>query len=464
MIYDLAIIGGGSAAFSAGIRARHKRLNVVMIERGEIGGTCVNVGCIPSKALLAAADAHHAAATRRFPGIETTAAAVHMAALIASKDVIVDDLRGRKYSDLARAYGWDIVRGAARFAPGPVVEVDGRRIEAEHYLIATGSIPAVPPIEGLTDVSYLTSTTAMELREIPGSLIVIGGNYIGLELGQLFARLGSRVTIVEAFDRIAPHDEPEISTVLADILRDEGLALHTAATVTRARLEHGGVVVTVDRRGRAEDLRASRLLIATGRRPETSSLNLDAVGVATGRKGEIVVGSQLRTANPRIWAAGDVTGHPQFVYVAGVQGTIVVDNAFDAAGRHVDYRALPRVTFTTPNIASVGLTEDEAARGGFECESRSIPLDLVPRALVNHDPRGVVKIVAERRTGTVRGIHMLAANAGDAILAGVYAIECQMTVQQLANIWAPYLTISEGIKLAAQAFTMDVVKLSCCGG
>jgi mercuric reductase len=464
MTYDLAIIGAGSSAFSAAIRARQKHLRVVMIERGEIGGTCVNVGCIPSKALLASAEARHVAAAGRFPGIETTAAAVQMAGLIAAKDATVRGLRQEKYVDLAQEYGWEIVRGAAAFAPGPVVEVEGRRIEAKHYLIATGSAPAVPPIEGLNAVPYLTSTSAMELQSVPESLIVIGGNYIGLELGQLFARLGSRVTIVEALDRLAPHDEPEISNVLADALRQEGLALHAGTRVTQARLEDEDVVLRVDRGTRREDLRASHLLIATGRRPETSALNLNSVGVTTGQKGEIVVDVQLRTANHRIWAAGDVTGQSQFVYVAGAHGAIVVDNAFDAAGREVDYRTLPRVTFTTPNIASVGLTEDEATRAGVECESRSIPLALLPRAVVNRDTRGLVKIVAERRTGTILGIHMLSANAGDAILAGVYAIERQMTVQQLANIWAPYLTMSEGIKLAAQAFTMDVAKLSCCGG
>lgn len=464
MTYDLAIIGAGSAAFSAAIRARQKHLTVVMVERGEIGGTCVNVGCIPSKALLAAAEARHTSAVPRFPGIETTAAAVQMGTLIGSKDAVVADLRKDKYVDLAREYGWEIVHGAARFAPGPSVEVAGRRIEAKHYLIATGSVPAVPPIEGLADVPYLTSTTAMDLPEVPETLLVIGGNYIGLELGQLFARLGTRVTILEALDRIAPHEEPEISKILADVLREEGLVLHTGAKVTRARLDNGGVVLTINRGGRIDDLRASHMLIATGRRPDTSSLNLGTVGVQTDSKGAVVVDEQLRTANERVWAAGDVTGHPQFVYVAGVHGTIVVDNAFGGAGRTIDYRTLPRVTFTSPNIAAVGLTEEEAERAGFECECRSIPLDLVPRALVNRDTRGIVKIVAEKNTGRIRGIHMLANNAGDAILAGVYAIECGMTVEQLANIWCPYLTISEGIKLAAQAFTMDVAKLSCCGG
>lgn len=461
-MYDLAIVGAGSAAFAAAIQARRKGLSVVMVERDQIGGTCVNVGCIPSKAMLAAAEARRLADERRFPGIETTAGPVQMRALIDAKNAIVADLRKDKYQDLAREYDWEILRGAARFAAGPVLDVDGRRIEAKHYIIATGSSPWVPPIAGLDGVQYLTSTTAMELNEVPESLVVVGGNYIGLEMGQLFARLGSRVTLVEILDRIAPHEEPEISEALAGVLRDEGLTLRTGAKVDGVSRSNGAVVASVAATGGSEQVRASHLLIAAGRRAQSSELGLDAVGVGVGRKGEVLADEYLRTSNDRIWAVGDVTGHPQFVYVAGVHGAIAVDNAFENAKRTVDYRTLPRVTFTSPNVAAVGLTEAEAEKAGFDCECRSIPLEFVPRALVNRDTRGLVKIVAESKSGIVRGVHMLAPNAGDAILAGVYAIECGMTVKQVANIWCPYLTIAEGIKLAAQAFTMDVAKLSCC--
>lgn len=463
MTHDLAILGGGSAAFAAAIHARRKDRRVLMIERDEIGGTCVNVGCIPSKALLAAAEARHTAGEDRFPGIDAAAGPVQMPALVRGKDEIVRDLRQDKYLDLAREYDWEIVRGAARFVEGPAIEVDGRRVEADHYLIATGSKPWAPPIEGLEQVGYLTSTTAMELNELPESLIVIGGNYIGLEVGQLFAYLGSKVTIVEALDRIAPHEEPEISEALSGILREDGIALHTSATVTKVERQADGISVIVDMGGRTQPLRASQLVVATGRRPDTADLKLDAVGVRVGKKGDVEVDEHLRTANPRIWAAGDVTGHPQFVYVAGAHGVVMVENAFENAGRTIDYRALPRVTFTVPNIAGVGMTEAEAEKAGFDCECRTIALAVVPRARVNRDTRGLVKVVAERKTGLIRGVHMLAHNAGDSILAGVYAIDCGMTVERVANLWCPYLTISEGIKLAAQAFTLDVSKLSCCG-
>jgi mercuric reductase len=463
MTYDLAIVGAGSAAFAAAIHARRKNLRVVMLERDEIGGTCVNVGCIPSKALLAAAQARHSAGMRRFPGIETAAGPVQMVQLVGGKDAIVRDLRQQKYLDLARDYGWEIVHGAARFVRGPALDVNGRRVEALHYLIATGSTPWAPPIDGLEETGYLTSTTAMELSELPDSLLVIGGNYVGLELGQLFARLGSTVTIVEALDRIAPFEEPEISQALAGVFGDEGMVVYTSAKVVNLQRDAGEIVAHVDAGGRSQQLRASQLVVATGRRPDTARLNLEAVGVRVGARGEVVVDEQLRTTNPRIWAAGDVTGHPQFVYVAGAHGVAMVDNAFENAGRTMAYHALPRVTFTNPNIASVGLTEAEAEKAGLDCHCRTIALDVVPRALVNRDTRGLVKIVAERETGLVRGVHMLAHNAGDAILAGVYAIECGMTVDRMAHLWCPYLTMSEGIKLAAQAFTLDVAKLSCCG-
>ena len=202
--------------------------------------------------------------------------------------------------------------------------------------------------------------------------------------------------------------------------------------------------------------------MATGRRPATASLGLDGVGVATEPSGAVVVDDRLRTANPRIWAAGDVTGAPQFVYVAAAQGTMVVDNAFSGAGRRIDYAHLPRVTFTTPNLAAVGLTDAQVADAGLSCTCRVLPLSYVPRAIVNRDARGVVKIVAEVATGKVVGIHMAAEGAGDAIVAATYALEAGMTVEQLASTWAPYLTMAEGIKLAAQSFTTDVAKLSCC--
>jgi mercuric reductase len=475
--YDLAIVGSGGAAFAAAIAARRKGKQVVMVERGRLGGTCVNTGCVPSKALLAAADARHAAAEagQRFPGIATQAGPVDPAALLAGKRDLVEGLRRDKYVDLAAAYGWELVHGQARFTADPtgggpalVVDLAGggtRDVQAAHYLVATGSAPIAPPIPGLDEVGYLTSTTAMELAELPGSLLVVGGNAVGLELTQLFARLGTAVTVVELLDRLAPSEEPEVGAAIAGVFADEGITVHAGAQLTKVTpgRQDGGVVASVRRRdGHQAELRAERLLLATGRRPVSDGLGLEAVGVKVGQRGEVVVDEQLRTHHPRIWAAGDVTGAPQFVYVAAAHGSLAADNALDRAGRTVDYRHLPRVSFTSPQLAAVGLTDAQAARQGIACACRVLPLAHVPRALVDRDARGLVKVVAERATGRVLGVSMVADGAGDAILAAVYAVKLSMTTEQLADTWAPYLTIGEGLRLAAQAFTRDVGMLSCC--
>jgi mercuric reductase len=471
MRYDLAIIGSGGAAFAAAITARDADASVVMIERGTVGGTCVNTGCVPSKALLAAAAARHGAASQRFPGIATQAAPVHMAALVGGKDELVAAMRASKYVDLAADYGWEIIAGTAQFAGGPdapVLQVrrsDGGAVtvEAGQYLVATGAAPWIPPVSGLAQTGYLTSATAMELPELPESMLVIGGNAVGLELAQLFARLGVRVTIAEALDRLAPFDEPEVSAVIEDVFDDECIGVLTAAAVSFVRADATARSVAIKTTGGPErELTCGQILVAAGRRPVTAGLNLDAAGVKTGGRGEIVTDESGRTANPRIWAAGDVTGGPQFVYVAAAQGSAAAGNALLHAERVVDYAAVPRVTFTSPAIASAGLTEAELIRQGVACDCRVLPLSAVPRAVVARDTRGVVKLVAEAGTGRVRGVHVVADGAGEMITAASYAIRARMTVAGLADAWAPYLTMSEGLRLAAQAFSRDVSRLSCC--
>lgn len=473
--YDLAVIGSGGGAFAAAIRATTLGKRVVMVERNTIGGTCVNTGCVPSKALLAAAEARHVALdAARFPGLTAAVGAVDMAALIAGKNDLVGALRSEKYLDLAADYGWDLRQGEATFTgtssnPGlQITSADGSvgAVQAEHYLIATGSTPGAPPVDGLDHTGYLTSTTAMELDHVPDSLLVIGGGYVALEQAQLFARLGSRVTMVVR-SRLASHEEPEASKTLLEVFTDDGIRVIRRATPAAVRRDTaaGDVVVTATvavADGTTQELRASRLLVATGRRPVTDGLGLDAVGVETGDLGEVVVNAQLRTTHPRIWAAGDVTGHREFVYVAAAHGTLAVDNALTEANREVDYRHLPRVIFTSPALATVGMTDRQAREAGIRCECRVLPLEHVPRAIVNRDTRGLIKMVADAATGRIIGITALAKEAGDIAAAGVYILEAGMTVDQVASLWSPYLTMTEGLKLTAQSFTTDVTKLSCC--
>ena len=303
----------------------------------------------------------------------------------------------------------------------------------------------------------------MELEEVPESLLVIGGGYVALKQAQLFARLGSKVTMLVR-SRLASAEEPEASLALMDVFADEGIRVVRRATVSSVRTNPatGGIVATAAVPGAKEEFRAARVLVATGRRPVTDGLNQSSVGVKTGDRGEILVQNTLASTNPRIWAAGDVTGHREFVYVAATHGSLVVENAFNNSGREVGYRHLPRVTFTSPALAAVGMTDRQANEAGIRCECRVLPLEHVPRALVNRDTRGFIKIVADADTRQIVGITAVAKDAGELAAAGVYILEAGMTVDQVANLWSPYLTMAEGIKIAAQSYTTDVSKLSCC--
>lgn len=453
--FDLVVIGSGGAAFAAAIRAHELGASVAMVERATIGGTCVNVGCVPSKTLLAAADAAWHARHPRFAGVPASSSGVDLGAIQAQKQHLVGELRQGKYINLAADYGFELVGGEARFVDERTIDVGGRSLTATGIVVATGAEPAIPDLAGIEDVDVLTSTTAMELTEIPEHLIIVGGGFVGLEQGQLFSHLGAEVTII---GRVAPHAEPELAHRLAGVLIDEGLTLvsERAAAVDRS----GGRVQVTTAAGTT--IAGSHVLVATGRRPRTADLDLAAAGVEVDSAGFIKVDAQQRTTNPGVYAAGDVTGGPQFVYVASAQGATAASNALTHDDRRVDLTGLPDVIFTSPQLAAAGLTESRAQAAGYQTDSRVLDLDRVPRALVSQDTGGAVKLVAEADSGRILGVHLLAAGAGDVILAGVYAITQGMTVTDIASTWTPYLTMGEALRLVAQSFTHDVRKLSCC--
>jgi len=460
--YDLVVIGSGSAAFAAAIRATEAGARVALMESNVVGGTCVNVGCVPSKAMLAPADAYFRAGHHPFAGIMTSANGFDLGAMIDAKAELVDQLRAEKYVDLAKEYGFTICHGLAEFVDPQTIECGGEQVRARAYLIASGASPAMPPIEGLKDAGYLTSTTALELREPPRDLAVIGANAIGLEMGQLFMRLGSKVTFLEAMPRITPLEEPEVSETMQAILQEEGATVLTGVKISSVALEGDRRVLNFQHRGGNRKLMVDEILVATGRRPNTAGLGLEKAGIELTDRGAIKVNDRLRTTNPLVWAAGDVTGHPQFVYVAAYEGNLAARNALEGADLKVDFTSLPRVIFTGPTVAAAGLTDEQANAQGIECECRVLPLSAVPRALVNRDTRGFVKIVAERASGRIIGATAVADGAGDVIQAAVYAIQFGLTTDQVAGTWAPYLTFAEAFKLAAQTFKRDVSKLSCC--
>jgi mercuric reductase len=459
--YDLVVLGSGSAAFAAAITATEAGARVALVESNVVGGTCVNVGCVPSKAMLAPAEAYFRAGHHPFVGIATSENGFDLGALVDSKTELVERLRAEKYVDLAADYGFTICPGRAEFADAVSVLCGRERITAGSFLVATGASPAVPPIPGLLEAGYLTSTTALELREPPRRLVVLGAGPVGLELGQLFLHLGSEVTFITR-GRVAPREEPETSEALRPVLEEEGARVFTGAQVRAVHRDgvERSVVFTVD--GEEHRVAADHVLVAAGRRPNTRGLGLERAGVEVTERGAVRVDDGLRTSNPRVWAAGDVTGHPQYVYVAAQEGSLAARNAISGTELKVDFRALPRVIFTNPTMAAVGLTDEQAAAQGIACECRVLPMSAVPRALVNRDTRGFVKIVAEAGTGRIVGATVVADGAGDVIQAAVYAVQFGLTTDQVASTWAPYLTFAEGFKLAAQTFKRDVSRLSCC--
>jgi mercuric reductase len=463
--FDLAVIGAGSAGFSAAITAAEGGKRVALIGHGIIGGTCVNVGCVPSKAMIRAAEAIRGAkAAHRFPGISGEARVEDWAELIGAKDDLVASLRAKKYADLLPSYeGISYIdEGPARLVPGGI-EVGGRKISAPKVIIATGGRPALPPIAGIADVPTLDSTSLLELQTMPDSLIFLGGGYIGAELAQMMARMGVKVTVV-CRSRLLPQVEPEVSEALADCFHAEGITLHCGATYDACRTENGHAVLCIERAGERLELSADYLVVTAGRAPNTEELGLAEMGVETDRRGAIIVGDDMATTAPGIFAAGDVTDRDQFVYMAAYGAKLAARNAVLDGAERYENAAMPWVVFSDPQIAGVGLTEAEARAAGHEVKTSVLGLENVPRALAARDTRGLIKLVADAGTDRLLGGVIMAPEGADSVQTLAIALKFGMTTKALGETIFPYLTTVEGLKLAAQSFDRDVVKLSCCAG
>ncbi len=462
--YDLAVVGAGSAGFSAAITAAEQGANVALIGHGTIGGTCVNVGCVPSKALIRAMESvHQAGAAARFDGIRAEGGVTDWAALVAQKDDLVTGLRQAKYADLLQAYNnIAYTQGAARLADGGVA-VNGSLVRAPKVIIATGTRPGVPAIPGIERIDHLTSTTALDLKDLPRSLIVVGGGFVGVELAQVFARAGVKVTIV-CRSRLLPTAEPEISEALATFFEQEGITVFGGIAYERCGRTDAGIELSIRKEGRPEILAADKILVATGRSPTVEHLGLAEAGIRQTKSGAIAVDDHMRTSRKGTYAAGDVTGRDQFVYMAAYGAKLAAKNALNSDSLIYDNSAMPEVVFTDPQVASVGLTEAAAKAAKHHVVTSVLTLDNVPRALAARDTRGLIKLVADGKTRKLLGAHILAPEGADSIQTAVLAIKFGMTVEDLGATIFPYLTTVEGLKLAAQTFNKDVKMLSCCAG
>lgn len=461
----IAIIGSGGAAMAAALKAVDQGAHVTLIERSTIGGTCVNIGCVPSKIMIRTAHIAHLRRSSAFDaGMPPSASAILRERLLEQQQRRVDELRHAKYEGILESNpAIAVLRGDARFKDSQSLVVqlsDGGEcvVTFDRCLIATGASPAVPPIPGLNESPYWTSTEALVSKTIPESLAVIGSSVVALELAQAFARLGSEVTIL-ARSTLFFREDPAIGEAISTAFRTEGIRVLEHTQASQVAYANGEFILTT-----ANGLIcAEKLLIATGRTPNTSNLALDAADVAVNAQGAIVIDKGMRTSSPHIYAAGDCTDQPQFVYVAAAAGTRAAINMTGGEST-LNLTAMPAVVFTDPQVATVGYSEAEAHHEGIETDSRTLTLDNVPRALANFDTRGFIKLVIEAGSGRLIGAQAVAPEAGELIQTAVLAIRNRMTVQELADQLFPYLTMVEGLKLAAQTFNKDVKQLSCCAG
>jgi len=460
--YDLVIIGSGSASFAGAIRAAELGKRVAMIEKGTLGGTCVNVGCVPSKTLIRAAETRYRAIHSNFKGIVSKGVDFDFSTVIREKDMLVDSLREIKYRDVLHAYGSiDYIEGEAVFSSAHEVKVGGRTIRGEYFLIATGANAFIPSIPGLAEVPYLTSTSAFELQELPQSMVIVGGRYIALELAQMFQRLGTEVTILQRSERILPTEDPDLTTALTGYLAEEGVSILTG--VTLARVTHdGSFTIFFSREGEEHRITAEQLVVAAGRKPNTAGLNLAAVGVEVHPDGTIETNGYNQTTQPHIYGAGDVIGSPAFVYTAAYEGRLAVDNAFAGNTAAKDYSIVPYVIFTDPQVAGVGMNESMANEQGIQVDVAKLGLAEVPRSSAARDTRGFVKLLKQKGTDYLVGASILAPEGGELLMELSMAIRYKIPISELSAMMHPYLTLSEAIKLAAQTFDKDIRKLSCC--
>ena len=449
--YDLIVIGAGSAARSGAEKAAKEHgARVAMIERVRWGGSCPNVACRPTKAYLVAAElAHDINTLAGTLGIEVGPAKADLARIKARKDSIRSTQE--QWRERLTGAGYDIFDGVASFEDAGTVRVGERRLSGDRILIATGSRTAVPPVEGIDEIDWLDHVSALELTELPESLLVVGGGPVGLEFGQAFARFGSRVTIVDAVDRIAFRDDRDAAAEVAAALEHEGIELVLDTFVSSTRQDGDEVVAMLRPRdgGAERELRVARVLLAAGRVPNVEELELDRAGVRYSKTG-IEVDGHLRTSVEGIWAVGDVTGLAQFTPIAQYQARLAVEDMYTENAPEADYSVLPTAIFTDPELAGVGMTEDEAREVGLDFDVVTHPVSAVTRAQYTDAKHGLYKLVFEPASRRVLGIHVVTRSASDIVQALAVAVKLGVTIDHLAEAHHTYPSLGEGIKAAAE--------------
>jgi len=444
---DLLVIGGGTAGIVAAKTAARFGAEVVLVERDRMGGDCLWTGCVPSKSLIAAADAATRARSSVELGVTSQNVTVDFAAVMRHVHAAIRTIEPEDSPEALAAVGARVIAGSARFVGPREADVDGERIHFRQALIATGSAPIMPTIEGLDRVDTLTSETVWDLPELPERLLVLGGGAIGCELAQAFARLGSHVTIVQRNARLLPKEDEAASAIVAGALRQDGVTVLTGtelASIEPASDGRGGTGML----STGQTVPFDRILVALGRAPRVDDLDVTAAGVRVDDRGYVAVDDALRSSNRRIWAAGDVTGLPAFTHLAGVGGSTAATNAVLGLRRRIDRRSVPRVTFTHPEVAAVGVRADDAAAHG--CTVSEVQHAHTDRAIAEGELSGFTRLVIDRR-GRVRGATIVGPRAGESIGEACLAISVGLTTSAISSATHPYPTYSDALWNAAIA-------------
>lgn len=462
--YDLIIIGGGAAAFAAATKANDLGASALMVNSGlPLGGTCVNVGCVPSKHLLGIAEALHATRHSAFDSVRPAGIKGTFSVTQArdEKNALVAGLRARNYEQVLASLEHVTFReGRGRIVSAGRVDIGGEVVEGRHVLVATGSRASIPPIPGLAEAGYLTNVEALQLDEAPAKLVVIGGGSLGLEFAQIFARFGSQVTVLEAMAQIVPKAEPEIAGVLQEALEAEGIVIRTSMRIQE--VQPGSPHVVVCGPEASDCFEADAILVATGIRANTEELGLTIAGGRVSEAGFIET-TNWYEAGQGLWAAGDVTGRMPLETVAAKEGALAAANALEGRRDSLNYDAVPWAVFTTPQLAGVGLTEDESMARTQYCNCRTVHYSQVPKAMAVKDTRGAVKLTIDREN-RIRGVYTCGTNAAEIIHEATLAVRLGITIEDIIDTVHVFPTYSEAIKLAAQAFTRDVSVMTCCIG
>ncbi|AFZ69681.1 dihydrolipoyl dehydrogenase [Deinococcus peraridilitoris] len=446
--YDAIVLGGGMAGVPLAHRFAYKGLRVALIERAELGGTCLNWGCIPTKAMIASARVAHQAYLSEQWGVETSDVRVNLSRVVDRKNQLVESIRSGSERNVEQNENVTLIRGEARFTGERTLEVNGETVSADKIFIAVGTRNNVPPIEGLEQLPFLDSTTAMELREIPPHLVIVGGGYIGVEFAQMYRRFGSRVTVLQSASHLLPNEDEDIAEVLQEALEAEGIEVIVNARVTRVSGNEGSVRATATVSGGECTYQGTHLMIATGRVPNTDGLGLEHTGVDLDGRGFIKVNDRLETSAPGLWALGDVRGGPMFTHTARDDSRIIYQNVIKHADLSIKDRVVPWGVFTDPQLGRVGLSEREARQAGFKLKIGKYEARKVAKARAIGETRGLIKVVADAETDRILGASVLIADGAELVHEFVTAMQLGAKYTDLQDMIHIHPTLAEGLNNA----------------